>query len=194
MASVFHCWLRVDSPKPRKPVDRRFSRSSTYQLVVQSRPNRSRNRRYKEAEEAFAKDLNFSQTLRVFILPRCARYFENRPAQARTNAQLENEGYWRDYAVAWCNKRKATNRPPTPRSRISSPRIRTAAHFRSLCSTQFGRNPSRCSSGSNCLWHAGFRTDSARRHTFFLPYRDDPRFTALCQKLNVQLPATSTKP
>ncbi|HWH90470.1 MAG TPA: hypothetical protein VNV64_01615, partial [Candidatus Binatia bacterium] len=29
---------------------------------------------------------------------------------------------------------------------------------------------------------------------FFLPYRDDPRFTALCQKLNVQLPATSTKP
>jgi hypothetical protein len=29
---------------------------------------------------------------------------------------------------------------------------------------------------------------------FFLPYRDDPRFMALCQKLNVQLPATSAKP
>jgi len=29
---------------------------------------------------------------------------------------------------------------------------------------------------------------------FFRPYRDDPRFTALCQKLNVQLPATSAKP
>ena len=26
---------------------------------------------------------------------------------------------------------------------------------------------------------------------FFIPYRDDPRFTALCQKLNVQLPSAS---
>ena len=29
---------------------------------------------------------------------------------------------------------------------------------------------------------------------FFRPYRDDPRLTALCQKLNVQLPAASAKP
>jgi hypothetical protein len=29
---------------------------------------------------------------------------------------------------------------------------------------------------------------------FFLPYRDDPRFVALSQKLKVQLPATSAKP
>jgi hypothetical protein len=29
---------------------------------------------------------------------------------------------------------------------------------------------------------------------FFLPYLHDPRFTALCQKLNVQLPAASAKP
>jgi hypothetical protein len=29
---------------------------------------------------------------------------------------------------------------------------------------------------------------------FFLPYMGDPRFTALCQKLNVQLPSASPKP
>jgi hypothetical protein len=29
---------------------------------------------------------------------------------------------------------------------------------------------------------------------FFLPYVDDPRFAALCEKLNVQLPATVAKP
>jgi hypothetical protein len=29
---------------------------------------------------------------------------------------------------------------------------------------------------------------------FFFPYLHDPRFTALCQKLNVQLPATSANP
>ena len=28
---------------------------------------------------------------------------------------------------------------------------------------------------------------------FFLSYRDDPRFAALCQKLNVQLPSGATK-
>jgi hypothetical protein len=28
---------------------------------------------------------------------------------------------------------------------------------------------------------------------FFLPYRDDPRFTALCQKLNVRVPSSPTK-
>ena len=28
---------------------------------------------------------------------------------------------------------------------------------------------------------------------FFIPYRDDPRFTALCQKLNVRVPSSPTK-
>ena len=28
---------------------------------------------------------------------------------------------------------------------------------------------------------------------FFIPYRGDPRFTALCQKLNVQLPSAPAK-
>ena len=29
---------------------------------------------------------------------------------------------------------------------------------------------------------------------FFLPYLNDPRFAALCQKLNVELPSASAKP
>jgi hypothetical protein len=29
---------------------------------------------------------------------------------------------------------------------------------------------------------------------FLLPYRDDPRFIALCQKLGVQIPAAPSKP
>jgi len=29
---------------------------------------------------------------------------------------------------------------------------------------------------------------------FFFPYHDDPRFSVLCKKLNVQVPAISAKP
>ena len=57
--------------------------------------------RYKEAEEAFRKGLE--------IQPNASRFhtylatldiLQNRPAQATANAQLETEGFWRDYAIA----------------------------------------------------------------------------------------------
>jgi TolB-like protein/Flp pilus assembly protein TadD len=98
--------------------------------------------RYKEAEETFRKGLELQPNAsRFHTYLATLDILQNRPAQAMANAQLENEGFWR-------NKRRPTDRQPTLRLRILSPRIRTAVHFRLLCSTLFERSPTKCLSGS----------------------------------------------
>mgnify|MGYP003693609619 CR=1 FL=1 len=57
--------------------------------------------RYKEAEEAFRKGLELQPNAsRFHTYVATLDILQNRPAQAMTNAELENEGFWRDYAVA----------------------------------------------------------------------------------------------
>ena len=57
--------------------------------------------RYKEAEEAFRKGLELQPNAsRFHTYLATLDVLQNRPAQAMANAQLENEGFWRDYAVA----------------------------------------------------------------------------------------------
>ena len=57
--------------------------------------------RYKEAEEAFRKGLELQPNAsRFHTYLATLDILQNRPAQAMANAQLENEGFWRDYAVA----------------------------------------------------------------------------------------------
>ena len=105
--------------------------------------------RYKEAEEAFRKGLELQPNAsRFHTYLATLDVLQNRPAQAMANAQLENEGFWRDYAVALVQQAQGDQSVADAGSRILSPGIRTAAHFRSLCSTQFARSPTKCSSGS----------------------------------------------
>ena len=57
--------------------------------------------RYKEAGEAFRKGLELQPNAsRFHTYLATLDILQNRPAQAMANAQLENEGFWRDYAIA----------------------------------------------------------------------------------------------
>jgi TolB-like protein/Tfp pilus assembly protein PilF len=57
--------------------------------------------RYKEAGEAFRKGLELQPNAsRFHTYLATLDVLQSRPAQATANAQLENEGFWRDYAVA----------------------------------------------------------------------------------------------
>ena len=71
----------------------------------------------------------------------------------------------------------------------------TLGHFRSLWCTQLAKSLTRMFKWLDTAYamHDSGLTQLAVM-PFFLPYRDDPRFTALCQKLNVQVPAMSAKP
>ena len=105
--------------------------------------------RYKEAGEAFRKGLELQPNAsRFHTYLATLDVLQNRPAQATANAQLENEGFWRDYAVALVQQAQGDQSAADAGSRILSPRIRTAAHFRSLCSMPFERSPTKCLSGS----------------------------------------------
>ena len=144
----FHSWLKVDLPKPRKLVGRRFGWTLSLRILWYNLGRITAGTAVtRKPRKRFAKDLSFSQMLRVFILPRHAGCLQNRPAQATANAQLENGGFWRDYAVALVQQ---AQRPIGGRRRLKDfiARDSTAAHFRSLCSTQFERSPTRCLSGS----------------------------------------------
>src|SRR5215831_16063415 len=64
--------------------------------------------RYKEAEETFRKGLELQPgTSRFHALLATLDVLQNRPAQAMPEAQLENEGFWRDYAVALVQQAQA---------------------------------------------------------------------------------------
>jgi len=57
--------------------------------------------RYKEAEELFRKGLEIQpQASRFHSYLALLDIIQNRPEQAMTNARLETEGFWRDYAIA----------------------------------------------------------------------------------------------
>ena len=152
--------------------------------------------RYKEAEEACRKGLEFQPgASRFHTYLATLDVLQNRPAQAMANAQLENEGFWRDYAVALVQQaqgdRSAADR--VLKDFIDKDSIGGAFQIAVLYAI-------RKETDQMFQWlETAYAThDSGMVQLavtpFFHPYRDDPRFTALCQKLNVQLPATSAKP
>jgi len=152
--------------------------------------------RYKEAEEACRKGLELQPgASRFHTYLATLDVLQNRPAQAMANAQLENEGFWRDYAVALVQQaqgdRSAADR--VLKDFIDKDSIGGAFQIAVLYAIR--KEPDQM---FQWLETAYATHDSGMVQLavtpFFRPYRDDPRFTALCQKLNVQLPATSAKP
>jgi len=152
--------------------------------------------RYKEAEEACRKGLELQPgASRFHTYLATLDVLQNRPAQAMANAQLENEGFWRDYAVALVQQaqgdRSAADR--VLKDFVDKDSIGGAFQIAVLYAIR--KEPDQM---FQWLETAYATHDSGMVQLavtpFFRPYRDDPRFTALCQKLNVQLPATSAKP
>ena len=152
--------------------------------------------RYKEAEELFRKGLEIQpQASRFHSYLALLDIVQNRHAQAMTNARLETEGFWRDYAVALVQQAHGDRASADAALKDFIAKNSNTGAFQIAVLYAVRKEP-----GEMFKWlDTAYAThDSGLSQLavtpFFLPYRDDPRLTALCQKLNVQLPVASTKP
>ena len=152
--------------------------------------------RYKEAEDAFRKGLELQPgASRFHSYLATLDILQNRLAQATANAQLENEGFWRDYAIALVQQAQGDRSAAGAALKDFIARDSIGGAFQIAVLYAVRKEPDQM---FKWLETAYATHDSGLAQLavtpFFLPYRDDPRFIALCRKLNVQLPTTSAKP
>ena len=152
--------------------------------------------RYKEAGEAFRKGLELQPNAsRFHTYLATLDVLQNRPAQATANAQLENEGFWRDYAVALVQQAQGDQSAADARLKDFIAKDSNGGAFQIAVLYAVRKEPDEMFKWLDTAYDT---RDSGLTQLavtpFFLPYREDPRLTALCQKLNVQLPAASAKP
>jgi len=151
--------------------------------------------RYKEAGEAFRKGLELQPNAsRFHTYLATLDVLQNRPAQATANAQLENEGFWRDYAVALVQQAQGDQSAADARLKDFIAKDSNGGAFQIAVLYAIRKEPNQMFKWLDTAYNA---RDSGLTQLavtpFFRPYRDDPRFTALCQKLNVQVPSSPTK-
>ena len=150
---------------------------------------------YKEAEEAFRKGLELQPgASRFHAFLATLDILQNRPAQAMAEAQLENEGFWRDYAVALVQQAQGDRGAADASLKDFIARYSVGGAFQVAVLYAIRKEPDQMFKWLDTAYatHDSGMVQLAVT-PFFLPYRDDPRFTALCQKLNVQLPPISAK-
>jgi serine/threonine-protein kinase len=151
--------------------------------------------RYKEAEEACRKGLELQPgASRFHTYLATLDILQNCPAQAMANAQLENEGFWRDFAIAMVQQAHGDRSVADAALKDFIARDSKGGEFQLAVLYAIRKEPNEM---FKWLDTAYATRDSGMVQLaitpFFIPYRDDPRFTALCQKLNVQVPSSSTK-
>jgi len=151
---------------------------------------------YKEAEEAFRKGLELQPgASRFHTFLATLDILRDRPAQAMAEAQLESEGFWRDYAVAMVQQAQGDRSAADAALKDFIARYSVGGAFQVAVLYAIRKEPDQMFKWLDTAYatHDSGMVQLAVT-PFFVPYRDDPRFTALCQKLNVQLPAASPKP
>jgi serine/threonine-protein kinase len=151
--------------------------------------------RYKEAGEAFRKGLELQPNAsRFHTYLATLDVLQNRPAQATANAQLENEGFWRDYAIAMVQQAQDDQSAADARLKDFITKDSNGGAFQIAVLYAIRKEPDQMFKWLDTAYDT---RDSGLTQLavtpFFLPYRDDPRFAALCQKLNVRVPSSSTK-
>lgn len=152
--------------------------------------------RYRETEEALRKGLELQPSAsRFHTFLATLDILQNHPAQAKTNAQLETQGFWRDYAIALVEQAQGDRSAADAALNDFIAKDSHGGAFQVAVLYAIRKEPEQM---FKWLETAYATHDSGLVQLavtpFFFPYRDDPRFIALCQKLNVQLPATSAKP
>jgi serine/threonine-protein kinase len=152
--------------------------------------------RYKEADEALRKGLELQPNAsRFHTYLAVLDILRNRPTQAMANAQLETEGFWRDYAIALAQQAQTDRSAADATLKDFIAKDSIGAAFQVAVLYAIRKEPDQM---FKWLETAYTTHDSGLVQLavtpFFLPYRDDPHFIAMCHKLNVRLPATSTKP
>src|SRR4029077_16348441 len=116
------------------------------------------------------------------------------PAQALANAQLENEGFWRDYAVALAQQVQGDRSAADAALKDFIDKDSIGGAFQVAVLYAIRKEPDQM---FKWLDTAYATRDSGLTQLavtpFFLPYMNHPRFIALCQKLNVQVPSVPAK-
>jgi TolB-like protein/Flp pilus assembly protein TadD len=151
--------------------------------------------RYKEAEEVFRKGLELQPSAsRFHTYLATLDILQNRPVQAMANAQLESEGFWRDYAVAMVQQAQGDRSAADAALKDFIARYSVGGAFQVAVLYAIRKEPDQMFKWLDTAYatHDSGMVQLAVT-PFFIPYRDDPLFTALCQKLNVQLPPISAK-
>ena len=151
--------------------------------------------RYKEAEELFRKGLEIQpQASRFHSYLALLDIVQNRPTQAMINARLETEGFWRDYTIALVQQTQDDRVVADAALKDFIARNSNGGAFQIAVLYAARKEPDEMFEWLETAYatHDSGLTQLAVT-PFFLPYRDDPRFTALCQKLNVQLPSGPAK-
>jgi serine/threonine-protein kinase len=147
--------------------------------------------RNKEADEAFRKGLELQPNAsRFHTYLATLDILQNHPAQAMANAQLENEGFWRDYGIALVQQAQGDRSVADAGLKDFIARDSNGGAFQIAVLYAIRKEPDQIFKWLDTAYDT---RDSGLTQLavtpFFLPYRDDPRFVALCQKLGVQLPA-----
>jgi TolB-like protein/tetratricopeptide (TPR) repeat protein len=152
--------------------------------------------RYQEAEQLFRKGIE--------IQPHASRFHsylvlldivEDRLAQATTDAQLESEGFWRDYAVSLAQQAQSDRSATDPALKNFIANYSQTAPFQIAVLYAIRKEPEEMFKWLEAAYATRDSGLSQMAVTpFFLPYARDQRFIALCQRLNVQPPAPAVKP
>jgi serine/threonine-protein kinase len=151
--------------------------------------------RYKEAEETFRKGLE--------LQPHAARFhtylatldiLQNNSAHAQQNAQLESDGFWRDYALTLTEQTQSDRSAADSALKNFSTKYASSGAYQIALLYAVRKEPDEM---FRWLDNAYATHDSGLTQLaitpFLLHYRDDRRFIALCQKLGVQIPPAPSK-
>ena len=151
--------------------------------------------RYREAEELFRKGLEIQpQASRFHSYLALLDIIQNRPEQAMTNARLETEGFWRDYAIALVQQTQGDRVAADAALNDFIARDSVGAAFQIAVLYAARKNPDKMFEWLDTAYAEHDSGLSQMAVTpFFLSYVNDPRFIALCQKLNVQVPSAPAK-
>jgi hypothetical protein len=110
------------------------------------------------------------------------------------NAQLETEGFWRDYAVALVKQAQSDRAAANTALKDFIARNSKGGAFQIAVLYAIRKEPDEM---FKWLDTAYATRDSGLTQLamtpFFLSYLNDARFGALCQKLNVQVPSADAK-
>jgi adenylate cyclase len=152
--------------------------------------------RYKDAEEAIRKGLE--------LQPKASRFhtylatldiLQDNPKLALEHAQLESDGFWRDYALTLAKQTHRDRAAADTALKSFSDKYTNNGAFQIAVIYAVRKEPDEV---FRWLDKAYATHDSGLTQLVITPfltdYRDDPRFIALCQKLGVQIPAASPKP
>jgi TolB-like protein/tetratricopeptide (TPR) repeat protein len=152
--------------------------------------------RYQEAEELFRKGLEIQpQASRFHSYLALLDIIQNRPEQAMTNARLETEGFWRDYAIALVQQTQGDQATADAALKDFIARDSIGAAFQIAALYAARKEPDKMFEWLDTAYASHDAGLSQMAVTpFFLPYVNDQRFIALCQKLNVQVPSAPAKP